>query len=135
MRLHTRVQDPPRLLLVLRNVRDALDFLVPSGVEMGIKDVSILRCSIRHCLSTGKEKARKSWAEKLRGGGNFEQICFYKPKTFFFTTQVQVLQKQTAFSRQISQQKRTQIKFDLLQRAFCSLKKILQIQNLLPAMK
>ena len=60
MRLHTRVQDPPRLLLVLRNVRDALDFLVPSGVEMGIKDVSILRCSIRHCLSTGKEKARKS---------------------------------------------------------------------------
>ena len=85
MRLHTRVQDPPRLLLVLRNVRDALDFLVPSGVEMGIKDVSILRCSIRHCLSTEKEKARNFfWAEKLRGGGNFEQTCFYKPKTFFY---------------------------------------------------
>ena len=59
MRLHSCVEDPPRLVFVLRGVRDTLHFQVPCGVKVGIEEVRILGCrEFRHCSGEAKQKAR-----------------------------------------------------------------------------
>ena len=80
MRLHSWVEDPPRMVFVLRDVRDTLHFLVPCGVKVGIELVRILGCrEFRHCSQVKRNKKRGEifWAEeKLRGGRKFSTNLF-----------------------------------------------------------
>ena len=109
MRLHSWVEDPPRMVFVLRDVRDTLHFLVPCGVKAGIELARILGCrEFRHCSQVKRNKKRGEifWAEeKLRGGGNFQQTCFYKPKTFFLPHKSKFCKNKPHFSDRVYNKK------------------------------
>ena len=80
MSLHARGQHAPRPLRILGDVGDARDFEVAGRVEKRIKLFNFL-----HCAKKTRKAKRVSFFELkrwLRGGGNFEQTCFYIPKKY-----------------------------------------------------